>query len=184
MFGKEWKPRGARAYVSDFEQTLSGEFVYIGAVYAYSAAKSKYSRSKTVGLAWLWGAAAVLLAAAEGFVPGGGMMNCPYVILPFAAEFLSACSVIWALVRLSGNRDPIREYVYTATVTALPGRALLTAILAAAAAVGEFVFNLLHPGEVTAAAWLVILLMAGTAAAALLLRRVMRGAVWELQGKE
>ena len=170
--------RGRRAYLSDFHQSVSGEYIYTGAVYT-SAVPDGRTRGSILAELWLWGVVMLASAAAQGCIPAGGMLNCVYVLLPFAGEFLSAVSVIWALVRFSANREPLREYVYSATAEAIPRRAVVTAVFAAATLVGETVFMLLHPAECTGKAWWLPVLMAVTGAAALLLRRRMRTLHWE-----
>ena len=176
MAKKNPKRRGSRAYLADFQKTASGTYVYTGATYVY-AKNADRSRRRTLQLLWLWCAVLVAGVLVPGCVPAGGMLNCAYVILPFSGELICAVCTVWAVVRLSVNRDPLREYVYRATVEALPRRAVATAIFAAAACVGEIVFVLLHtPGSVIG--WLLAAWMAITAAASLLLRRTIRAAKW------
>ena len=170
--------RGRRAYLSDFHQSVSGEYIYTGAVYT-SAVPDGKTRSGVLAELWLWGGAMLVSAGAQGCIPAGGMLNCVYVLLPFAGELLSAISVIWALVRLSANREPLREYVYSATAEAMPRRTVVTAVFAAAALVGETVYALLHPADAAGKARWLPVLMAVTGAAALLLRRKMRTLRWE-----
>ena len=176
----EKKRKGRRAYLSDFQQNVSGEYIYTGAVYAYSDASGK-TRKQTLARLWLMGGAAFVAALVQGCIPAGGMLGCAYVLLPFAAELLCACCAVWALIRLTTSREPIREYVYTATVEALPGRAVLTACFAAAALAGATVFLLLHPAERSAAGWLICALMAAAGIFALLLRKESKAACWEKQ---
>ena len=176
----EKKRKGRRAYLSDFQKSISGEYIYTGAVYAYSDVSGK-TRQQTMAGLWLAGGVTFIAAAIQGCIPAGGMLNCFYVLLPFAAELICACSAIWALVRLSSGHDPIREYVFIATVEALPGRAVLTACFAAAALIGETVFLLLHPAERSAAGWLLCVLMAAAIVSALILRREILAAHWEKQ---
>ena len=177
----EKKQKGRRAYLADFQRSASGEYIYTGATYAYSAVSGK-TRKQTLIRLWLKGGAAFAAAVVQGFIPAGGMLNCVYVLLPFAAELLSACSVLWAIVRLTAGPEPIREYVYNASAAALPGRAVLTACFAAATLIGETVFLLLHAAERSAAGWLLCVLMAAVGVFALALRREILAARWEKQG--
>jgi hypothetical protein len=72
------------------------------------------------------------------------MANCPYVILPYVVGFVSAVSLCWGLGRLTAGGDPLRAYVYEASVKAIPQRAMLTAVFAGLAVLGEGVYLLLH----------------------------------------
>ena len=171
------KKRGRRDYLKDFQQTVSGEYIYVGAYYGYVDAGR--TRKETLIRFWIFGAAAFLCAAGPGFISGGGMMNCAYVLIPFGAELICACSLVWALVRLSTNPEPLREYVYAATVDALPERSMFTLCFALATAVGELVFLVLHPAERSFGGWMIAVLPAAAAGLSLALRNEVRAARWE-----
>ena len=179
---KKRKARGLRAHLNDFQRTASGEYVYTGATYALSENTGR-SRTSALRQLWYFGGLALALTVVQGCIPAGGMLDCAYVLLPFAAELFSAASVIWALVRLTANPDPIREYVYSAAAEPLPRRGGFTAAFAGLACAGELVFALLHRGENTAGTWILAVLMAVTGASALLLRRSARTLHWEKCGK-
>ena len=174
---KNRRGHGVRAYLGDFHQTVSGEYVYTGATYSH--APRERSRRKVMCLLWLYSSVMAVAALIPGCIAAGGMINCPYVLIPFGGELISAGSVIWALVSLSTNKDPLREYVYTSTVEAIPWRSLLTAACAGLAFCGEIVYVLFHREEATPGAWLMILPMAAAAAAALGNFYVIRAETWE-----
>lgn len=178
---KKRKARGLRANLNDFQRTASGEYIYTGATYALSE-KSGRSRKSALRLLWCFGGLTLALTVVQGCIPAGGMSGCAYVLLPFAAELLSAASVIWALVRLTANPDPIREYVYSAAAEPLPRRGVFTAVFAGLACAGELLYALLHTGENTVGTWLLAVLMAVTAGSALLLHRSARTLHWEKCG--
>lgn len=179
---KKRKARGLRANLKDFQRDASGQYVYTGASYTLSDKTGRTGKCALLPL-WCFGGLTLVLTVVQGCVPAGGMRGCAYVLLPFAAELLCAVSVIWALVRLSVNPDPIREYVYTAAAEPLPRRGVFTAVFAGLACVGELVFALLHTGENTAGTWLLAALMAASGGCALLLRRAARTLRWEKCGK-
>ena len=165
------KSRGRRAYLDDFRRSASGEYIYTGAYYSRSGG---YSRREH--LARLWPAGAVLIAAAvaRGCIPvagmAGGTLHSLYVLIPYLCELICAVSVVWALVRLSANPEPLREYVHSATAAILPLRSAFAAAFAAAAFVGAYGLPL-------------IALHAVACAAALLVRRFSKAQQWEKSGK-
>ena len=172
------KGRGIRAYLNDFQRIVSGEYVYIGATYTFVSDSGK-SRKSVLRLLWAFCGLAAASGVAQGFIPAGGMRNCAYVLIPFGLEIICAGCVIWALIQLSANKDPIREYVYVATVDVLPRRCILTAISAGLSCVGELIYALLHLGENTAGTWFLALLMAVAAASSVMAFRVIRSTYWE-----
>ena len=173
------KRRGRRAYLDDFHRDLSGKYTYDGPLYSYSGEKPR----KTL-LRQLWGlcAAMLLCIIAIGFVPAPGVSTCVYVTLPYAVTLVAAVSVCWALGELSTGKDPLREYVYEASVKKIPLRAMLTAVFAAAAILGEAVFLILN-GVGGVRIWFALLVMAllgGACACALLIRKFLPASSWVL----
>lgn len=170
------KSRGRRAYLEDFRRSASGEYIYSG---AYYSRRGGFSRSEHLARLWPAGAVLILCAAARGFVPvagmAGGTLASLYVIVPYICELLCAVSVVWALVRLSANSEPLREYVYRATAEILPVRAAFAAAFAAAALIGEVVFFATHGPHGLP----LIALHAAACAAALLVRRFSKAQQWE-----
>ncbi|MGN0335441.1 MAG: hypothetical protein ACI4DV_07265 [Lachnospiraceae bacterium] len=135
MPGKKRKKR--RAYLDDFHKNEKGEYVYRGVLY-FRQEKEK----NRFGDWLLWGLCIGMLTAVTvaGCVDAPGTMNCAYVLIPYTVNFLSGISVCWGMYRLVTGGDPLRAYIYEATVKQIPGRAVCTAVGAAASAVGEIVF--------------------------------------------
>ena len=130
--------------------------------------------------------AAVMAAAvmAGGCISAPGMSRCFYVLLPYAAEVGLTGSVVWAMTRWQAREYPMREYVYKATVRALPGRCLAEAVLAGAGIIAETVYLILSgSGGRGAMAAVYLLLKAVSLAAALFARYLVRQSVWEHAGK-
>lgn len=128
MAEKKKKRGGRRAHLNDYHVDLAGNYVYTGAHYAYIDQGRPLERVKRE----LW---ALCIAMLMGVFAGGcsdtpAMMNCWYVILPYLGEAAAAVSVLWALVKMRREKEPFREYVYKATVKALPHRAMLCMIFA------------------------------------------------------
>ncbi len=170
-----WK--GRRAYLDDFQKTASGEYVYTGVLHHYEG--KGMSRGKALAVLWALSAVMAVTAVVPGCVTAVGMQNTIYVLLPYMGSLMSTVSVIWAMCRLAAGGDPLRDYVYRATVGQARLRSLLTAGFTAAALVGSLVCMILHgvgdmlPGTIVF--WVCELLLLGCA---LLWLRVMNQLRW------
>ena len=133
------KPKkGRRAYLNDFQQTLSGEYVYQGVTYTFEGSKKQrmhlYLKLLALGLVM---AAAGITA---GSISAPGSLNCFYVVIPFVIALMASLSLLWGLCRLWAGGSPLREYIYQATLDQFPPRGTLTAVCAGCALVGETVY--------------------------------------------
>ena len=167
-----------RKYLKDFRPDGSGRYVYRGSVFVY-ADDNALPRRAAIGRLWLFGAVLFAAAVLQGCLPEDGMLNCAYVLVPYCGEVISAGSVLWALVQLGRARDGVREYDYNVSVSALPRRALLSLLFAAAALAGESVYLAVRGVRTVlfTAALFFLLLLACTAA--FLLRRFVLTLRWE-----
>ena len=127
-----------REHLNDFHLNVAGEYVYNGALYACRSSAGEVRRIRRA----VWAASALLVLAviAGGCIPAPGMQNCFYVLLPYLGEFLSAASVVWALVKLGTDWGTVREYNYVKSAAVLPVRAVLTAAFSALGIVCEGIF--------------------------------------------
>ncbi len=135
-----------RAYLNDFTRTASGEYVYTGVTYAFQGGEQRRRRCMLFFILLTF----VMLAAgiAAGCIPAPGMDRCPYVLLPYTFSLVAAGSVAWGMGRLAAGGDPLRRYVYRATVPQLPLRAALAMAGAGTALAGEALYLVLNgPGE-------------------------------------
>lgn len=140
------KRRGRRAYLEDFHKTATGDYVYEGATHPYPA--QKLSRRQALARLWTAAAAMAALALLGGCLPAAGMQNTFYVILPWAAGLISAGAVVWLMCRLSAGGDPLRDYVYTATVQRFGQRGVAVTVCAGLTLTGELLCLALQgPGE-------------------------------------
>lgn len=133
------------SYIDDFRRTADGEYIYIGPTYCFQGEAGVLKQGVR-----RWGILAVgmvVCTAFGGFILAPGTANCAYILIPYVLAFLSACSVLWGFVRLAAGKDPLRSYVYEATVKQFPLRTILTAAGAAAALVGEVVYVALNGTE-------------------------------------
>ena len=98
MAEKNKKKKGRRAYLDDFQTTVSGEMIYCGAYYGFQGG----DRARRRFLLKLAAASAVaaVFSVLSGCVPAPGTLNCFYVLLPLLGSILSAVSVLWAVIRL------------------------------------------------------------------------------------
>lgn len=174
---KKKKKRKRRAYLDSFQMGDDGKYAYKGAQYAFVPKEKGLRRV----LAELWSLGALLMAAvvAAGCVTAPGMDECFYLILPYTAEFVASVSVCWGLGRLTAGGDPLREYIYKATVEQIPLRSAFAAICAAAVLLAEFVYLIRSGTDGKTAGCIVFLALQGAALGlALLLRRRIKGAEW------
>ena len=78
---KKYGRRGRRAYLDDFRQTVTGEYIYIGATYAFQGT----AECRKKGLL-RWGLLAVGMAAVAvvgGCISAPGTTHCAYILLPY-----------------------------------------------------------------------------------------------------
>ncbi|MCD8052104.1 MAG: hypothetical protein LUE89_10570 [Clostridiales bacterium] len=132
MAGRKW---GVNAHTDEFHRTASGEYVYTGGHYAYQGG-GRSRRRAMAGLVALW-AASFAATVAAGCIPGTGMQQRAYVILPYVVQMVASVSLGWGIGRLVTGGDPLRAYVYEETVGSIPRRALVAAVGAALTILGE-----------------------------------------------
>lgn len=163
---EEKRKRGRRTYLNDFQQTAGGDYVYTGALHPFAGSAGE--RKRAVAALWLLAAGMAAAAVAAGCVPAAGMQDCAYVLLPCAGSVVGAGSVVWLMCRLTAGGDPLRDYVYRATVKQMKPRGALTMAFSAASLLGDGVFLALHgAGDRlwgTAAFWLCQAAVAGCCA--------------------
>ncbi len=134
------KRRGRRSYLEDFKRTASGEYIYKGPCHSYQ--EDGLSRQKALAVLWLLTIAMAASVVAGGCMPAAGLMDCWYVILPWGFSLVAVVSVVWLMGRLTAGGDPLRDYVYRATVLQSRLRGNLVFFLAAATLAGETVYLL------------------------------------------
>ena len=142
MAGEKKKRQGPKrwAHLNSFFMEEDGSYGYHGAVYAYDGPE----KSRKAFLLALWLLAALVAGAVifAGCIPAPGMDNCFYVLLPYLGEVTAAGSLVWGLSRMTAGGDPLRAYVFEATVEKLPRRAAATMIFAGIGAIGCIIFLL------------------------------------------
>lgn len=136
---KNKKKKGRRAYLDDFKMTLSGEYVYTGAVYL---PEGDYKKVRAQILAVSAAAAALTLIC--GCIPAEPMLNTFYVILPFVVTLACAIRGLWAAVRLCVNKLPLREYVLKQTFDVFRPCSALMTIFSAVTALATLIFGFIN----------------------------------------
>ena len=171
---KKKKRPHRRDYLNDFKLNVAGEYIYTGKVLHWSA-----DRKRTLALLWALSLGACAAAVAGGCIPGTGMENSAWVLLPYVAGLICAFVCLYTVAKLAFAGEKVREYIFKGSVEKLPLRTLMTAIFSAIAVLGELV-NLFLPifrGKI----WAGILFMgleAAICAASILLRRAVVRLEW------
>ena len=156
-----------RAYLEDFHRNVAWEYIYTGPTHAWAS-----PRGKSLAKLWLCAVVGLAAALAAGCVPDCRMEQQPWALAPYMLALLFAGVQVWKLYRLTDGGDPVRDYVWKASVKPLPVLGIVTAVFAGIAAVAELI-NLLLPGfdGKIFAAIVYILLELLVLAVSLLLRR-------------
>lgn len=184
MIMADTKKKRRRAYLESFRKNEEGTYEYAGNVYEFQGTGSRENELRRE-LVKFWGAGLVLMGslAAAGCISAPGMGNCFYVLLPYAAALMSGVSTLWALCRLTSGSNPLKEYVYEASVVKMPGRTVLTIFCIAMSMMGELVYICFHGiGEMTAGFCIFMVLNLLAAVCAMMMRRQILGMRWKKYG--
>lgn len=136
---KRWN-RAAKA--SQFTRGAGGEMVYVGRHYAFRGDQDSYRRDMRLNIALA--AVTAVAEVAGGMMPVPALFNTWYVIAPYMLTVLAVASLVWAVCRMAYWGNPLREYVYDATVKQLPIRLTLTMILSMCTLCGQIAYMLTH----------------------------------------
>jgi len=176
----EKKRRGRRSYLSDFSPTADGEYIYNGSLHAFQ--EGSMSRKQAMTRLWALSAVSAVFMFAAGCVPAAGTVNCPYVLLPYAGSVLSIASVIWLMGRMSYAGDPLRDYVYKATVEQYGLRSMLVTVFAALSLAGDALYLILNGVQGLVWGTITFWLCQGAAICAIFLwRRTFSRLTWKIK---
>ena len=140
---RKWsKTAKAELYVPQ----ASGGYRYIGKYYTFSPNQSINAKRYLLILTGLSLLTAVLIVG-SGLLNSPGMHNTFYVIIPFIGSFICSVACVWASGRAMYYGDPLKEYVYSATVVRLRGLTVIQAVCSVLTAAGETVFFFLSAAE-------------------------------------
>ena len=140
---KRWNRR--RAYLEDFQLNVAGEYVYTGKIHHFCA-EDGLTRKRAMTVLWALALLMAALTVGSGCLPAAGMQNTFYVLIPYAGGLLSVVSVIWALARLSAEGEPVRDFIYKATIAQFRVRSTLAAAFTAATLVTEIIHLIIIRG--------------------------------------
>ena len=140
---KRWNRR--RAYLEDFQLNVAGEYVYTGKVHHFCA-EDGLTRRRAMTVLWALALLMAVLTVVSGCLPAAGMQHTFYGLIPYAGGLLSVVSVIWALARLSTEGEPVRDFIYKATIEQFRPRSALAAAFTAATLAAETVHLILIRG--------------------------------------
>ena len=135
---KQKNRSGRRAHLNSFVLNAEGDYGYQGISYAFEGQGK--SRKRFFIELWILGALAAAATILAGCIPAPGMDDCFYVLLPYLGEVAAVGRLIWALIRLTAGGDPLRAYVFEATVEKIPRRAVTSMVFAGIGAVGCIIF--------------------------------------------
>lgn len=136
------KHRRTRAYLDDFKKTASGEYSYEGVLY-YMEERETERKGVLMRLWFLLGGSGLLLLVC-GCIPAEGMDHSAWALLPYAADWIAFAFVCDGVYRMTAGGNPLRAYVYEASVKKLPARLKILEICTALTAAGVLVCPALH----------------------------------------
>lgn len=139
---KKRKRWNRAAKVSQFTRGAGGEMVYVGRYYSFQGDEGAYRRNMRLCIAF----AAIMAVAvvACGMMPVPALYNTWYVIAPYMLTVVAVASLVWAVCRMAYWGNPLREYVYDATVKRLQRRMILAMILSMCTLCGQIAYMLTH----------------------------------------
>lgn len=163
-----------KAYLDDFHRNVAGEYIYTGPTRAWGS-----PRGRTLRRLWPLALLALAAAVAGGCIPGCGMEQYPWSLVPYTVTLVLSFVQAWKLYKLTEGGDPVREYVWKSSAGWLPPLGLLTAASALVTAAAELV-NLFLPGFSGNISMVIVflLLKLTVAAASLLMRRTVLRLEW------
>lgn len=161
------------AYLDDFEKDLNGSYHYRGAHYRYSA---QTPRGRVLPRLWLCCGGGAALTVAAGVLPGATAHAPVYLLVPYMAALVAALYTVVLLVRMTRGGARLRAYIHEQTAQKLPSFCLVSAVLNAAAALGQCAAAFLTGGQALGVHGIFIIFAifacAAFAAAAVFARRV------------
>lgn len=165
-----------RERLKDFGRDESGKIAYLGDHVRLAAG---HDRRRLLATLWAACGAGALAVVGASFANPAGLSGCPYVVLPYMAQFVAVVWVVWGLGRLTAAGERVRVYVRDETVGALPRRCVVAAALGLAAAVGETVLLAVSGAAPVAADVAFLACEAVSVAAFVVARRTCLATAWE-----
>lgn len=171
MLGKKKK-----SALEQYQKNAAGEYIYTGKTLRYvEAGKSRKSAMLELGVL---SGGMVLCSIGAGLFPAPGTVNTFYVLIPMMLEMILSFACLWAVGQMVTGGDPMKEYVYDASVKPLPGRLMATTVFALLTVLCEMLYLILNGGW-CATVMAVLLLEAGAGALAQVTKRTISSLKWQ-----
>lgn len=151
------KKRGKREHLKDFYKDVSGKYVYGGAMYSCNLPNAE--RKRNLILMWLCGGGSLVALIVGGCIPAAGMTEGFFVLPFYLGTVISVIMVCWALWELCDGGEPMREYIYEASVVKIPKRCEFGMVLGGLCLIGLLV-HLLLSGLKNAELWATVFFVA------------------------
>lgn len=142
MAEKKRKRWNRYSKASQFTPGAGGELAYIGRYFTFQETEISYRGSMRRRIALVAGSSVAALVC--GFMPVPALNNTWYVLLPYMLTVLAVVSQVWAVCRMAYWGNPLREYIYDATVRQLPLRIMLSMVLSMCTLCGQICYLVLH----------------------------------------
>lgn len=166
-----------RRYLDDFQPDAAGKYHYSGRYYRFAGT---FAARRGVLCRLSAGAAVTAAVIGAGCLDTAGMDNAIYVLIPYMADVVLTAALWWSCGRLLAGGDPLREYVYTATVRRIPRLCAALAIACGLTLVCAGVYLMMNGFAGRPAAGVEYVGLIGlAAAAALFCRRTLRPTDWK-----
>lgn len=130
-----------KAHLEHFHRNVAGEYIYDGPTRGWGS-----PRGKNLRRLWLCTVVDLAAAVAGGCIPGCGMEQQFWTLIPYVVALLLSIVLAWKLFQLNDGGNPVREYVWNRTAKIMPVLHILTAVFAGVAAVTEAI-SLFLPGS-------------------------------------
>lgn len=174
MLGKKKK-----SALEQYQKNAAGEYIYTGKTLSY-VDTGKSRKRAMIELGCLTGGM-TLCSIGVGLFPAPGTVNTFYVLIPMILEIILSFACLWAVGQMVTGGDPMKEYVYDASVKPLPGRLMAVTLFSGLTVVCELLYLILNGGwGIPVMGVLVLELAAGVLAQ--VTKRTLSGLKWRENG--
>ena len=178
MAEEKKKRPGKRDHLNDFYKDVSGQYVYGGAMYTNGLTPAQHKRF--ILRLWLCAGGSLLGQIAAGCIPAAGMGDGFWVLPFYLGTIISTIMVCWAMWELTDGGEPMREYIYNASVGKLPRRCEFGMVFGGLSVAG-LVIRLIVSGLAGGTLWATVLFVAiqiGTVCALFLVKKMLQSTHW------
>ena len=160
-----------RERIQHYHKNESGGYDFDGACYHWQdpSLRTPFLRNGYIRICL--GIGLMILA---GCLPAPGADHAAYILIPYAAGIVAGVLSLLAFIRLSLEKEKLRDYVYDSSVMKLPGRLVVSLAGSAAAGLAQLLYIVVcRPAE--GLAWGLFYTLCELAAAGLLLIQKKKG---------